>query len=433
MSEKLSRDLVISVFFLSLGSEIAWAVENQFYNDFLDVTLVSLGHPQLYSIAIMLLVNITTIVGTIVTIIIGSYSDVKGKRRPLLLYGFIFWAITTALFPTSALFSFLGVYFVIFIAIVFDSVMTAFGATAKNAGFNAYVTDVTTLENRSKAIGISQMTLLIALLLVYAGLGMLIDLIGDLFNNIFIGYYSFFIIVGVFVGIVGLIGVSKTEEPPGLESMDISTFEHIKNTFKKKATVDYKNFFIVLLVICAWQTALQVVFPYLLIYLKRTLGSRTEALIIFGVALIVAAIFSYPIGKITAKLGRKNMTLISTLCISVGFFLVGISPELIPLLISGILVFVFYTALSVSTFTWVKDLYPPEGRGQFSGYWNLFSGTIPMIIGPIIGGLICFYFSTPDFDTYGRLVLVPPDLIFYVAAILALVTLIPLYFAKEAK
>jgi MFS family permease len=424
MSEKLSRDLVISVFFLSLGSEIAWAVENQFYNDFLYVTLVEIGHPELYSIAITLLVNITTIVGTIATIIMGSYSDVKGKRKPLLLYGFIFWAITTALFPVSAFFSFLGVYFVIFIAITFDSIMTWFGGTAKNAGFNAYVTDVTTLENRSKAIGISQMSVLIALLIVYSALGMLIDIIG---------YYPFFIIVGVLVGIVGLVGVRKTEEPPDLKPMNINVMEHIRNTFKKKANVDYKNFFTVLLVICAWQTALQVVFPYLLIYLRFTLGSRPQALLIFGAALLIAGILSYPIGKITNKLGRKKMTLISTLCISLGFFLVGISPELLTLLFSGILVFVFYTALSVSTFTWVKDLYPPEGRGQFSGYWNLFSGTIPMIIGPIIGGVICFFQSVPDTDALGRLVLIPPDLIFYVASFLALLTLIPLYFAKEKK
>jgi MFS family permease len=422
MSKRLPKDIAISVFLLSLGSELAWAVENQFYNDFLDETLIAMGFPTLAPIAIMLLVNISTTIGTIATILMGSYSDVKGKRKPLLLYGFIFWAITTAIFPISALFRFLGVFTVIFTAILFDSIMTFFGATAKNAGFNAYVTDVTTLKNRSKAIGISQMTALIGLLIVYGALGMLIG---------FIGYYFFFIIVGVLVGIVGLTGVYKTKEPRELESLDISVITHIKNTFKKKSSVDYKNFFTILLVICSWQIALQVVFPYLLIYLKHTLGSRTFALFIFLIALLVAIVLSYPIGKITSILGRKKMTLISTLSISFGFFLVGISPDLITLLFSGIAVFVFYTALSVSTFTWVKDLYPPEGRGQFSGYWNLFSGTIPMIIGPIIGGLISFFYGIKDVDPYGRTVLIPPDLIFYVAAVLVLVTLIPLYFAKE--
>jgi MFS family permease len=423
MSEKLSRNIVFSVFLLSLAGEIAWAVENQFYNDFMDETLISLGFPALSPIAIMLLVNITTIVGTIATIIMGSYSDVKGKRKPILLYGFIFWAITTAIFPLSAIFGFLNVFFVIFMAILFDSIMTFFGGMSKNAGVNAYITDVTNLRTRSKAVGIAQMTVLIALLIVYGALGMLIDVIG---------YYPFFILVGVLVGTIGLLGVYKTEEPKGLEPMEVSTFEHIKNTFEKKANMDYKAFITVLLVICAWQTALNVIFPYLLVYLKHTLGSRMFALVIFFIALLIAIILSYPIGKITNKLGRKKMTLIATICISIGFFAAGVSKSFLTLLISGIAVFVFYTALSVSTFTWVKDLYPPEGRGQFSGYWNLFSGTIPMIIGPIIGGLVSAQFGNLT-NVGGETVLIPPDLIFYIASFVVLITLIPLYFAKEIK
>ncbi|TFF99785.1 MAG: MFS transporter [Promethearchaeota archaeon] len=423
MSEKLSKNLVISVFLLSLAGEIAWAVENQFYNDFIDETLIDLGFPWLSPIAIMLLVNITTVVGTIATIIMGSYSDIKGKRKPILLYGFIFWAITTAIFPLSALFGFLGVYFVIFMAILFDSIMTFFGGMAKNAGVNAYITDVTNLKTRSKAVGIAQITVLLSLLIVYGALGMLID---------FIGYYTFFVLVGILVGLIGLLGVFKTEEPRGLEPMQISTYEHIKNTFKKKANVDYKAFIMVLLVICAWQIALNIIFPYLLVYLKHHLGNRMLSLVIFFVALVISIILSYPIGKITNKLGRKKTTFISVICISIGYFAVGLSFDFITYLISGVVVFVFYTALSVSTFTWVKDLYPPEGRGQFSGYWNLFSGTIPMLIGPLIGGTLSTVFGYTAI-VGGEEVWMHPELIFFAASIVVLITLIPLYFAKEVK
>ncbi|GAI65327.1 unnamed protein product, partial [marine sediment metagenome] len=40
------------------------------------------------------------------------------------------------------------------------------------------------------------------------------------------------------------------------------------------------------------------------------------------------------------------------------------------------------TSWMVASKTWIKDLYPEESRGQFSGYRNLFEGTIPMVIGP---------------------------------------------------
>ncbi|TXT58497.1 MAG: putative Major Facilitator Superfamily protein [Promethearchaeota archaeon] len=426
MSEKakLPRNIAISVAFLSLAGQIAWAVENQFYNDFIDEALVNLGFPTLIPLAITLMVNITTSVGTLAAIIMGSYSDVKGKRKPLLLYGFIFWAITTAMFPLSALFGGINVYVVIFTAILFDSIMTFFGSMTLNAGFNSWVTDVTTLENRSKAMSIAQITTLAALLIVYGALGMLIGVIG---------YYNFFIVVAILTGVIGLIGVHKMKTPQDLKPMDITVGEHIKNTFKRKSSVDYKNFFLVLIVICSWQIALNIMFPFLIIYLKYALGSRTFSLLILFVALLVAIFLSYPLGKITNKLGRKKMTFISTLLFSLGLFLVGISPELITLLLSGIMTFVFYTALSISTFTWVKDLYPAEGRGQFSGYWNLFSGTIPMIIGPIIGGILVSVFGELRMEELGRIVLVPPDIIFYIAAFFALITLLPLIFAKELK
>lgn len=422
---KLARNLSISVFLISLAGEIAWAVENQFYNDFLSVTLNGLKAPYLVPLAVTLLVNITTSVGTLATIIVGSYSDVIGKRKPLLLYGIIFWAITTALFPVSALFSFLGVGTVIFTAILFDSIMTFFGATVKNAGLNAYVTDVTTLKTRSKAMGIVQITVLISFLIVYGALGFLID---------YLTYYGFFIFVGVLVGLIGLLGVKKTEESRDLEPMTISTFQHIKNTFKKQSSVDYKNFLIVLLIISAWQIGLNVFFPYLLIYLRYTIGGGEliPGLAIMVVAIITSIILSIPLGKLTNRLGRKRMSIISTLLFSLGIFLLGISQEIISYLISGTMIFIFYTGLSISTFTWIKDLYPEEGRGQFSGYWNLFSGTIPMIIGPIIGGTVYFLFGIEDVIK-GETVLIPPIELFFVAALVTLITLIPLYFAKEVK
>ncbi len=84
------------------------------------------------------------------------------------------------------------------------------------------------------------------------------------------------------------------------------------------------------------------------------------------------------------------------------------------------------------TFTWAKDLYPAESRGQFSGYWNLFSGTIPMIIVPLIGGWIATQFG--EYSLIGdQMGFIPPPLIYFATALFALITFIPLLFAKEYK
>jgi MFS family permease len=82
--------------------------------------------------------------------------------------------------------------------------------------------------------------------------------------------------------------------------------------------------------------------------------------------------------------------------------------------------------------TWIKDLYPEEKRGQFSGYMILFSVLFTMVPGPLIGGWIA--------TEYGKTIIIegvqgtiPPPLIFQVGAILILLAIIPLLKAKSIK
>jgi len=416
IQEKLSRNIVSTIALVSLAGNIAWAVENQYYNVF----LYNFLSPNPIYISIM--VALTTIVGTISTVIMGSYSDIMGKRKPFILYGLILWAITTAIFPFSAFFLPIGVEFAVFMAILFDCVMTFFGATSLNAGLNAYITDSTTLDTRGKAMGISQMMNLVSIIIIYGAAGFIINLMG---------YYSFFFIVGGLVAIIGIYGGLIVKDSKSLESMEITIFKHIKNTFSKTQLKTHKNFFIVMFIICAWQIGFNVFFPFLIVYLQHYLEySITIASVIVLIPLLISIILAYPIGILTDKIGRKKMTLISTFSFFLFAFVFGFFQDILMLSIMGSLWLISYTSISVATFSWAKDLYPDEGRGQFSGYWNLFGGTIPMIIGPMIGGWLASEFGESKIIN-GQLGHVPTPLIFFIGAILILITLIPLYFSKE--
>ena len=86
----------------------------------------------------------------------------------------------------------------------------------------------------------------------------------------------------------------------------------------------------------------------------------------------------------------------------------------------------------ISAQTWIKDLYPPEKYGQFSGFYLIFNVLIGMIVGPLIGG----YISTQ----YGRPIVIdgipgtiPPPLIYIVGAFIVLLAIIPVIKAKELK
>ncbi|MBD3256389.1 MAG: MFS transporter [Candidatus Lokiarchaeota archaeon] len=413
-SNKLPKRFVVCIILFSLAGEIAWAVENQYYNVFMYNVIA----PVPFYISIM--VALSTIVGTVAAIIMGSYSDVKGKRKPILLYGFIFWAITTVMFPFAAFLR--PVLVAVAIAILFDCVMTFFGSTAYNAGFNAYVTDDTKIENRGKATGISQITFLLAILIVYGASGFLIT---------WFGYFIFFYIIGGLVAVLGVLGGILMDEPEGLQPLNVSTYVHLKKSFSREQTQIDRNFFWVLIVIAVWNIGLYVYFPYLLIYLQHYIGlSITLASILVFIALAISIVLAYPIGMFTDKLGRKNIAIISTIAYAIAVILFAFTSNLVLLVVFGVFWVVCMTALRITTWTWAKDLYPTENRGQFSGFMNAFSGTIPMLIGPFIGAWIATVYGT-SISIGGVAGNVPPPLIFIVGGLIILLTLIPIYFAKE--
>lgn len=413
---QIARPIILSIALFSLAGQLAWAVENQYYNLFMYNVITPLP------IYVSIMVALSTIVGTIATVIMGAFSDVKGKRKPLLLYGFIFWSITTAVFPLSAGFLSISTEFAIFIAILFDVIMTFFGAMALNAGLNAYITDVTNLNNRGKVTSIAQMMVMVALLIVNGVGGLLITVLG---------YYIFFFIVGGLVLVLGLIGNVLIQESPDLNALGIGTFSQIRKTFRKENLRGYKDFFIVLLVITTWQIGLNIFYPFLMIYLQHNIGmSILTASILIFIALLSSIILAYPLGILTDKIGRKRMTLISAIIFGLALVIFGLFTDIVMLLILGSIWATFYLGITISTFSWAKDLYPEENRGEFSGYWNLFSGTIPMVIGPLIGGWLATAFGIYKLidENWGY---VPTSIIFFVSGIVVLLTVIPLYFAKE--
>ena len=188
MTDKISKRVTLSVIMITLAGQLAWGVENQFFNVFMYNVIAPIP------VFISIMVAASAIVATITSIVMGALSDIRGKRKIYIIVGFVFWTITTALFPLSGLLTSVSVILAVIIAIVFDCVMTFFGSTAYDANFNAYVTDVTTQKNRGKLLSIVQIMSLLAILVSYAISGFIIEAFG---------YYAYFFIIAFFVGIIG--------------------------------------------------------------------------------------------------------------------------------------------------------------------------------------------------------------------------------------
>ncbi|MFX1255927.1 MAG: MFS transporter [Promethearchaeota archaeon] len=413
MTEKLSKRILVTIMFLGLAGELAWSVENQFFNLFIYNEIAPV---PLY---VSLMVAASAITATVTAITMGALSDKIGRRKFFFLIGFPLWALTTAMFPLAGFLS--PVLLAISVAIVFDCVMTFFGAMTSDATLSAYMTDVTTLQNRGTVNSIREIGLLIAIFMTYGLSGFIIEAFG---------YYIFFYLVGAVVGILGTVGAILAPEPV-LSKKEEPYWELIRSTFRIDDLKKNKDCFLVLLSAMFWGIGFNVMFPFLLIYVEHHLGyALTEASIIIAIALFFALIATIPVGLITDKIGRKKLAIIAIIIEAISLFCFALVQDFIVLVVVAIGLLFAMMLFDVSARTWTKDLFPEDKRGQFSGYFILFTVLGGMVIGPLIGGYFAETFGTPIvIDNIPGFV--PTPLIFIIAGLMILLAIIPLIKAKD--
>ena len=168
---KLSPRFWLALTLFSLIGQVAWVVENMYFNVF----IYKMFHASASDISLM--VAASAIAATVTTLLIGALSDKLGKRRLFICGGYILWGISiwcfaalrvdviASIFPMAASAASVGVSLVI----IMDCVMTFFGSSANDACFNAWLTDATDATNRGSAEGVNAMMPLIAILVVFGG------------------------------------------------------------------------------------------------------------------------------------------------------------------------------------------------------------------------------------------------------------------------
>jgi len=154
-----------------LFGQVAWVIENMYFNVFLYNTVSKDSN------AIAVMVAASAVTATLTTLLMGSLSDRLGRRKLFIVAGYLIWGLTIMsfalisventqkIFPAASLATAVAV--TVAIVVIMDCVMTFFGSTANDAAFNAWVTDVTNPGNRGKAEGLLSALPLLAMLLVF--------------------------------------------------------------------------------------------------------------------------------------------------------------------------------------------------------------------------------------------------------------------------
>ena len=387
MSEKtrFGKNNWIALLLFGLIGQIAWSVENMYFNVFVYETVAK----DLDTVTLM--VQLSGIVATVATLIAGALSDKVGNRKMFISVGYIIWGASVAVFGffspelTARIFNVgieKAIAMTLVMVVVGDCVMTLFGSTANDACFNAWVTDNTRASFRGTVEGVLAVLPLCAMLVVVGGMGILVSVIGS--------YAIIFLILGIVISLSGVAGLFLIEDSDTLEKS--GTLKDIFYGFRPSVIKSHKKLYIVLTIVLIYGIACQIFMPYLIIYMREYLGFNTlEYSAVFAVAIAVGAAINIYLGRFSDTRDKSKLLYVAAAIFAFGLFAMYLSKgmghiaTLIIFGISGFVMITGYIFVSALTGAIVRDNTPTESAGKLQGVRMVFSVLIPMIVGPMIG------------------------------------------------
>ena len=433
-NRKLSGRIWLNLILFGFMGQIAWAVENVYFNTFL---FNSVGGSTR---DISRMVALSAVTAVVTTFLMGTCSDRVGKRKPFICFGYIAWGLTVACFAwisrenVQRLFSLSDTAAVVgatvSIVIIMDCLMTFMGSTGNDAAFNAWITDITVPENRGIAEGALSVMPILATLLVSVGFGAGVTAVG---------YPMCFLVLGAIVVLCGVLGLFTVRDANIKRLKNNGYFKDLIYGFRPVVIRENKYLYLSLLCVCIFNTSVQVFMPYLFIYIQHYLkfdfgtlfSSLTPRLILIAVLVLVGFVgIILLFGKLLDRFGKKHFILVSTLAFIGGLILVSFAGTIGKFALLAALMFCGYGLMMIILNATVRD-FTPEGKvGQFQGVRMIFAVLIPMVLGSYIGAFVTETFaSRHDLGTYindyGEAVLVPVPEIFAASAILCVCIVIP--------
>ena len=419
---KKSSKFYLALVIFSLVGQIAWVMENMYFNVFIYKMFNASAE------AISGMVAASAIAATVTTLLIGALSDKVGKRKIFICGGYIAWGISilsfafvrmdvlTQLFPLASAAS-AGVS----ITIILDCIMTFFGSSANDACFNAWLTDSTDESNRGAVEGINSMMPLLAILAVFGGF-MGFDL------NKSESWTTIFLIIGSVVLILGVAGFWMIKEPKLETAGNEKYFANIFYGFRPKVIKSNPALYLALITYAVFNIAIQIFMPYLILYYTVSLKMDNYVLI-FAPAIILAAVFTFFYGKVYDKKGFCSAVLAPIVMLMAGFVVLYFFRGTVMVFLGTLVMLCGYLSGMAMFGAILRDKTPAGKAGMFQGQRIVGQVLVPGVIGPAIGAAVLQNAETILNDD-GTTSFVPNENIFlaaFIAALFIWLVFIPLF------
>lgn len=443
-STPLGKKIWACAIVFGLIGQIAWVVENMFFAKFGQDLFDTRGN--LYFTVTTLMVILSAVTATVTTIFAGGLIDKTGKRKPFITVGYVLWGVTIMLFAAIPIdFSDDRSWGIITVLVVLDCVMTFFGSTANDAAFNTWVADVTDVSNRGKVNTILSVMPVIATVLVFGigmftydsgatvtnGLGEVIKV--PIFERDPLNIKLFFIIMGIFPMIGGLLSFFMMKDAPGI--VKNSNPNYLKETFygfRPSVVKENKMMYVTLGTVCLLGIAQQIFMSYLINFIEKTLGI-TNYILPLAVIIVVGAVITGVLGVFFDKCGRKHFYYPLLAILVVGAIVVYCmkfmdSSAYLPILIVGgsVLLGAILSVSGALTASF-QDYIPKGAEGRFQGVRMCFTVLIPMALGIGIAQAV----GVNSLDAHSAGQMQPPFELFLAAAIVVACAAIPLFWVRK--
>ena len=432
--------LIITI--IGLAGQFAWAIENMYLNTY--ITYLNFSAPIEQAFDYSLMIAITTaasaVVATFTTLFMGVLSDRLNKRKIFMSVGYILWGISTASFGLFNVNSSESLFVISMTAssaaimvIVIDCIMTFLGSSANDAAFNSYITKSIKDENRAKVEGVLSILPLVAMLLIFVGLNGLTTVEGG--NR----WDLFFYIVGGIVTLVGVASIFLVPKDTGEKDLSQSYKRLLVEGFRPTIIKENKKLYFTLLLYFIYGVAIQVYFPYLMVYIEKSCsiannGGLSPFVIVMAVSLILGSTLSVLAGFLADKVGKEKMIAPVFGVLGLGLLMMFFIPffendvfRTIAGAAGGLVMILGYVAVPTILNAIVREYIPKGKEGTFLGVRMIFVVALPMVIGPFIGNALNGAFGDMYEGAYGVTDHLPTNW-GYIVALAIVVIAVVIYF-----
>ncbi|MGW0433425.1 MFS transporter [Micromonospora sp. NPDC003197] len=411
----LSPRLWTALVVLGFVGQLAWTVENLYLNVFVYDTISD--DPNV----IATMVAASAVTATLTTLLIGALSDRIGRRRIFIAGGYLLWGLATATFgfltvdAVENIAPAANVVLVTAIAVIaLDCLMSLLGASANDAAFQAWVTDVTKPHNRGRVESVLAIMPLVSMLAIFAGFDGMTRA----------GHWQqFFVIIGLIIAAVGVAAWFLVDDHPALTKQGGGYLRAALHGLRPRAVRENPSLYVALAAWAIWGSSTQVFLPYLIIYVQRYLKIEGYA-IVLGVVLTGASIVSVLGGRLIDRIGKVRFLLPAVAIYGTGLLLMTIARGMVPVILAGLVMMSGFMLVAAPIGALVRDHTPPERAGHIQGLRMVFAILIPMIVGPYLGAAV-IKGANEHYEELGVVKQVPTPAIFLAATAVLLLIVVP--------